>query len=77
MEQPCKCRGVCLRKKGSINPGCPWKTNGKYCIASCKCLLTGKKCQNQVKAKAFSFLLFTNKSDLSFEYYFNLNRRVL
>ena len=44
----CKCSGVCSRKDGSKAKGCPCKTRGEFCSASCKCLLTGKRCQNQV-----------------------------
>ena len=43
----CKCSGVCSWKDGSKAKG-PCKTRGEFCSASCKCLLTGKRCQNQV-----------------------------
>ena len=36
-----KCNGVCSRKDGS-------KTRGGFCTERCKCLATGKNCQNQV-----------------------------
>ena len=49
----CKCSGVCSRKDGRKTKGCPCKTRGDYCSSSCKCLLTGKKCQNQVGYSSF------------------------
>ena len=44
----CKCNGVCSRKDGQKAKGCPCKTRGEYCSDSCKCIMTAKKCQNQV-----------------------------
>ena len=44
----CKCNGVCSRKDGQKVKGCPCKTRGEYCSDSCKCIMTAKKCQNQV-----------------------------
>ena len=44
----CKCNGVCLRKDGQKAKGCPCKTRREYCSDSCKCVMTAKKCQNQV-----------------------------
>ena len=43
----CKCNGVCSRKDGSKAKGCPCKTRG-ILIERCKCLATGKNCQNRV-----------------------------
>ena len=46
--ESCKCNGVCSRKDGSKAKGCPCKTCGVFCTERCKCLATGKNCQNQV-----------------------------
>ena len=51
--ESCKCNGVCSRKDGSKAKDCPCKTRGVFCTERCKCLVTGKNCQNQV-----GFLLF-------------------
>ena len=64
----CKCSGVCSRKDGSKAKGCPCKTRGEFCSASCKCLLTGKRCQNQV---GFHFFFLHRFSPLiSFNKYY-------
>ena len=49
----CKCNGVCWRKDGQKAKGCPCKTRGEYCSDSCKCIMTAKKCQNQVGLSIF------------------------
>ena len=49
----CKCNGVCSRKDGQKAKGCPCKIRGEYCSDSCKCIMTAKKCQNQVGLSIF------------------------
>ena len=60
----CKCNGTCSRKDGSKSKGCPCKPRGEFCIALCKCLMTGKKCQNQVGFTISCYFLYWSDHDM-------------